>query len=67
MTLEAGLPRRHDEHASVPTWRLRQLQLIEDAAREAVEILAKRRRNGVFEQQAIEVKALLEDALESHQ
>ena len=55
-----------DEHMTLPTWRVRQLQDIEDAAREAIEILSEKRRNGTDEQ-AIEVKALLEDALESHQ
>ena len=57
--------RRHDEHMALPTWRVRQLQAIEDAAHEAVEILSEKRRNGADEQ-AVEVKALLEDALGSH-
>ena len=34
-------PCRDDEHLSVPTWRMRQLQDIEHAARECVELLPK--------------------------
>jgi hypothetical protein len=33
------MPRADDEHMSVPVWRMKQLQDIEHAAREAVETL----------------------------
>ena len=33
------MARGDDEHYNVPTWRLRQLQAIEDAAKEAVELV----------------------------
>jgi hypothetical protein len=33
------MPRPDDEHMRVPTWRLKQLQDIEHAARTAVELL----------------------------
>lgn len=34
------MARGDDEHMNVPTWRMRQLQTIEDAAREVVEMTA---------------------------
>ena len=34
-------PRADDEHMNVPTWRMRQLQDIEHAARSAVELIAE--------------------------
>jgi hypothetical protein len=34
------MPRGDDEHMNVPTWRMRQLQDIEHAARESVELIA---------------------------
>jgi hypothetical protein len=54
--------RPDDEHVSVPTWRMRQLQAIEDAARESVEMI---REQGW--PCAGEVRDLLADALESHE
>jgi hypothetical protein len=54
-----------DEHMSVPTWRLRQLQDVEQAAREVVE-LARGRLDGLpLEARAfiVELRAILEDAL----
>jgi hypothetical protein len=35
--------RPDDEHFSVPTWRMRQLQDIEDAARQCVELIRQTR------------------------
>lgn len=55
--------RPRDEYMSVPTWRVRQLQLIEDAARESVELIAQAspaERSGLV----CEVRDLLSDALE---
>jgi hypothetical protein len=40
------MPRPDDEHMSVPTWRMKQLQDIEHAAREAVELIAAERSVG---------------------
>jgi hypothetical protein len=55
--------RADDEHLRVPVWRMRQLQAIEDAAREVVELVVVTpfAERSPFER---EVKALLEDALE---
>jgi hypothetical protein len=66
MPYEPGLPRRHDEHMTLPTYRVRQLQDIEDAATEAVELINtqeqdKRRSFAVL----AEVRALLTEALDA--
>jgi hypothetical protein len=58
-----------DEHMTLPTWRVRQLQSIEDAARETVELIREtkpqdRQRRADL---VAEVQALLEDAIGSHQ
>jgi hypothetical protein len=58
-----------DEHMTLPTWRVRQLQDIEGAATEAVELIAETSphdRSRLADLTA-EVRALLENALESHQ
>jgi hypothetical protein len=34
---EPGLPRRHDEHLTLPTWRVKQLQAVEHAALDLLE------------------------------
>lgn len=65
MTLEAGLPRRHDEHVSVPTWRLRQLQLIEEAALQSIEVIED--APPPLPALVAGIRDLLADALESHQ
>ena len=36
---EAPMPKGDDEHMNVPTWRMKQLQDIEHAARQAVELI----------------------------
>jgi hypothetical protein len=59
------MPRADDEHMAVPVWRMRQLQDIEDAAREAVELIATTPSHD--QHVAGKVKTLLEDALEGRQ
>jgi|HubBroStandDraft_3_1064219.scaffolds.fasta_scaffold598517_2 hypothetical protein len=57
------MPRGDDEHMSVPTWRMRQLQDIEQAALEVVELIGQTEyeKRSAFER---EVSALLSDAIE---
>jgi hypothetical protein len=54
-----------DEHMTVPVWRMKQLQDVEQAAREAVELAAHAQASGPRSPRhvLVEVKALLEDAL----
>ena len=55
-------PRADDEHYSVPTWRLRQLQDIEHAARQCVELI---KQGGTRERSALVtvIDGLLTEAL----
>jgi hypothetical protein len=57
------MSRGDDEHMSVPTWRMRQLQDIEQAALEVVELIGATpfENRSPFER---EVSALLSDAIE---
>lgn len=57
--------RPDDEHMAVPVWRMRQLQDVEHAAREAVELARGVQASGPRSARhvLVEVKALLEDAL----
>jgi hypothetical protein len=59
------MPRGDDEHMTLPTWRVRQLQDIEDAAREAVELVLPSKQ-GRTDTEA-RVHDLLTDALEGRQ
>jgi hypothetical protein len=57
------MPRGDDEHMSVPTWRMRQLQDIEQAALEVVEMIGQTE----YEKRSAcerEIGALLSDAIE---
>jgi hypothetical protein len=57
------MPRGDDEHMSVPTWRMRQLQDIEQAALEVVEMIGQTE----YEKRSAcerEISALLSDAIE---
>lgn len=56
---------RNDEFMSVPVWRMKQLQDVEQAAREAVELAGGVQMTGprAARHVLVEVKALLEDAL----
>lgn len=54
-------PRPDDEHMSVPVWRMRQLQDVEHAARECVELLKTGRgTHGAIERKVLD---LLTEAL----
>ena len=57
------MPRGDDEHMNVPTWRMRQLQDIEQAALEVVEMIGQTEYDKRSEL-AREVSALLSDAIE---
>jgi hypothetical protein len=64
--MSPGLHHRpDDEFMSVPVWRMRQLQDVEHAAREAVELATRAQASGPRSPRhvLVEVKALLEDAL----
>ena len=66
MPYEPGLPRRHDEHMTLPTYRVRQLQDIEAAAIEAVELISTSPQ-GLRNVLTAEVKGLLSEVLEAAQ
>jgi hypothetical protein len=57
------MPRGDDEHMNVPVWRMRQLQDIEAAALEVVEMIGQTEfeKRSAFER---EVGAILSDAIE---
>jgi hypothetical protein len=57
------MPRADDEHMSVPTWRMRQLQDIEQAALEVVEMIGQTEYEKRSESER-EISALLSDAIE---
>jgi hypothetical protein len=56
-------PRADDEHMAVPVWRMRQLQDVEAAALEVIELIGQIEfdKRTTFER---EVGALLQDAVE---
>jgi hypothetical protein len=57
--------RPDDEHMTVPVWRMRQLQNVEQAAREVVEVCRTASFSPAGEpgRFAAEIRGLLEDAL----
>jgi hypothetical protein len=57
------MPRADDEHMSVPTWRMRQLQDIEQAALEVVEMIGQTEYEKRSESER-GISALLSDAIE---
>ena len=57
------MARGDDEHMSVPTWRMRQLQDIEQAARVAVELIAAAPVKWPEASLVASVRDLLTDAL----